>query len=432
MTDSETVRAGRTDRWRGLAGAALLSAAVGLFTQSSGLVLVAGVGTVMLAYARVVTPPSATLSVERSFDPADPARDEPVTVELAVENLGERTLWDVRIADGVPDGLQVTDGEAALGTSLRPGAGTALSYEVAGSRRRYEFDPATVVLRDVTGVVERRVRLSADGTIGWRSAADERPAITPRQSHLSGLLDIDEGGPGVAFHTVREYQARDPLRRIDWRRKAKTGEFATVEYRRERSARVVLTVDTREAAGLAPASGQPTAIDRSVDAADTLLGELIDAGHRVGVAALSPPTLLPPGSSEYHRRRCHDFLARPPFGSGGTTARDTDVGADGGGSIDADRMISDLLARLPGAATVVLFTPLCDPASATAAKRVAAHGYDVTVVSPDPTATATTGQRLARLERRERLRQLRGHGIAVLDWEPGDSFVDALSTGWSR
>lgn len=453
MTDGETLRAGRTDRWRGLAGATLLAAAAGLLTQSPGLVLVAGVGTVLLAYGRLVSPPEPTLSVERSFDPADPTGDEPVTVELVVENVGERTLSDVRVADGVPDGLRVTDGDDALGTSLRPGAAATLTYEVVGSRRQYEFDPVTVALRDVTGIVERRVRVSAEGAVGWGADPSTEPTITPQQSLLPGLLGVDEGGEGVAFHAVREYRPRDPLRRIDWRRRARTGEFATVEYQRERAATVVLAVDTRAAAALAPGSDAPTAIDRSVDAAAHLVDALADAGHRVGVASLSPPAVLSPSSGERHRRRCHDRLASPTFGHADEVVDDTAVdGAvadgiggradgptdtervvtDGGAGSTADDDVDGLLARLPASGTVVLFTPLCDPGSGAAARRLAAHGYDVTVLSPDPTATGTTGQRLARLERCERLRQLRSRGVSVLDWQPGEPLAAALTTaGWS-
>jgi uncharacterized protein (DUF58 family) len=40
----------------------------------------------------------------------------------------------------------------------------------------------------------------------------------------------------------------------------------------------------------------------------------------------------------------------------------------------------------------------------------------VTVISPDPTATRTVGQRLARVERAMRVASLRERGVRVIDW----------------
>jgi len=473
MTDGiATLRAGPTERWRGLLGGTLLAAAAGLVTGSAGLVLLAGVGTALLAYGRVVTPPPATLSVERDCTPADPDRDEPVTVELTVTNVGERTLSDVRVVDGVPDGLTVTDATPAVGTALRPGGSVTVTYEIRGSRPRYRFEPVTVVLRDVAGVVERRVECPVDDEIGWATGEATVP-LAPKQSLVPGPLPVEDGGDGVALHAVREYQPRDPLRRIDWRHRAKTGDFATVEYQRERAATVVVVVDTRPAADLAPGPGEPTAIDRSVDAAGTLVDTLLDAGHRVGLAALSPPTLVDPATSERHRRRCHERLAGPAFSAddggdgtddaagpiatdspgdgevraaadGGTAADDTTEAGDGSDDADGAEMVDStdetdttaavdtLCDRLPATATVVLCSPLCDRASTTAARRLAARSAGLTVVSPDPTTTGTAGRGLARLERRTRLRRLRGEGVAVLDWQPGESLARSLAAaGWS-
>ena len=214
MTDGiATLRAGPTERWRGLLGGTLLAAAAGLVTGSAGLVLLAGVGTALLAYGRVVTPPPATLSVERDCTPADPDRDEPVTVELTVTNVGERTLSDVRVVDGVPDGLTVTDATPAVGTALRPGGSVTVTYEIRGSRPRYRFEPVTVVLRDVAGVVERRVECPVDDEIGWATGEATVP-LAPKQSLVPGPLPVEDGGDGGALHAVREYQprARDELR----------------------------------------------------------------------------------------------------------------------------------------------------------------------------------------------------------------------------
>lgn len=418
--DHVEVRGDReTDRWLGLAGATLATAAFGLVTRSAGLLLVAGVGVALVAYGRVASPPPVSLALERRFDPPDPGVGERVAVELTVANVGDRTIPDLRLADGVPDGLRVTDGDARAVTALRPGATATLEYEVAGGRARCSFDPAHVASRDVVGVVERRARVAATtDALTWpATTAESVLPLVPRRLGAVGPLATDEGGEGLAFHAVREHRSGDPLSRVDWNRRAKTGEFATVEYQRERAATVVIVVDARPAARLAPADGGETAVDRSLAAASALVAAVDDAGHRVGLGALGTDECwLPPGRGAIHRERLQDRLAD----GGAFTAAVADGGGDGrnGDGTDASDAVrlDRLLNRLPGDATVVFLSPLCDAASDDAARRLAARTRAVTALSPDVTGTGTTGQRLVSLERSERIRALRARGIRVLDW----------------
>ncbi|MEF8778213.1 MAG: DUF58 domain-containing protein, partial [Natronomonas sp.] len=61
-------------------------------------------------------------------------------------------------------------------------------------------------------------------------------------------------------------------------------------------------------------------------------------------------------------------------------------------------------------------------------------GCAVTVLSPDVTTDETVGGRLARIERRNRLRSLHRTGVATIDWDPDERLGTAL-TGirrWER
>jgi uncharacterized protein (DUF58 family) len=90
-----------------------------------------------------------------------------------------------------------------------------------------------------------------------------------------------------------------------------------------------------------------------------------------------------------------------------------------------------LRARVPERATVVLCTPACDDAVTALARRFESTGRPVAVVSPDPTADGTAGQRLARIERRQRLQRLRATGVPVLDWESERDLATAMArAGW--
>ena len=417
-TAIEAVTERATNRWAGLAAGALVAAGTAALTRTPALLLLAAFGTALVAYGRTATAPEATLAVERRVEPRDPAVGESVTVELTVENTGERTMADLRVADGVPATARVVEGSARLGTALRPGASRTIVYELAAGTGVHRFEPATVALRDAVGLVERRVTAApAVDTVAWTA---ELPAadlpVEPRTGY-PGRTPADTGGEGVAFHSVREHRRGDPLSRVDWKRYARTGEFATVQHRRREAAAVVVVVDTRYEAALAPTETADTAIERAVTAAGALFEGLHDAGHQVGLAAL-PATAcwLPPRRGRTHRERGLRLLAED----------EAFAVASGGGTREGvgDR----LLTELSSSAHVVFLTPLCDRASDRLARRIAARGNPTTVLSPDPTTDDSPGRRLVAAERRERLARLRDAGVAVYDWPPEASVESVLAT----
>lgn len=413
--DHVLVDESETGRWLGLAGAVLAAVAVGIVTRTGTLLVVAGFGTVLLAYARVVSPPAATVAVERRIDPADPGVGESVTVELTVRNVGARTLPDVRVADGVPVSVRVLDGPERAGTALRPGAARTITYEIAGGEGRFRFDPVTVALQDVVGLVERRVHLRpTPDTVTWTRVLP--PELLPAfpETGFPGREETDDGGEGLTFHGIREYRPGDPVTRIDWSRRARTGDLSTVQYRRPEAASVLLVVDARREAALAPDDGADTAVERSVTAASALFEGFHDAGHRVGLAAL-PTTAawLRPGHGRRHRERGRRLLTESEaFGATGT----------GYTVEDGDRLV----ARTPAGTQVVFLTPLCDETSYRLARRLAERGHPTTVLSPDPTVTDTSGHRVATLERAERLSRLRAAGVRVHDW-PAEQSLERVA-----
>lgn len=406
-----------TGRWRGLVGATLAVGGLGLFTRTSALLLASAVGVALLAYAHSIDAPSATLAVSRSVSDPDPATGERVTVTVRVENVGGRPIPGLRIADGVPAGWTVVDGAATHGTALWPGATATFTYTVAVGAGQRTFDPTTVICRDAVGVVERRTTVACED--GFDStppaSAGDVPTLPTGLALLAGREAVDASGEGVAFRALREYRRGDPPSRIDWRRRARTGDLATVEFQAERRLTVVFVVDARAAAALAPSAADATAVQRSLDAVERLYAAVTDEGHRAGVAALGPTRAwVPPGRGEVHRRRVHEQL------SAAVTATHRDGGGEDAGWVRT---------RLPERATVVCCTPLCDDAGADLARRLDASGYPTAVVSPDPTTTGTAGRQLARLERARRCNGLRAEGVPVLDWQPDVDVATALARG---
>lgn len=413
-----------TGRWRGVAAVALLAGATGVLAGRAGLVLAGVIGIAFAAHARANGPPAPDLAVERELSRTDVPPGETVCVTVTVRNEGSILLPDLRVIDGVPAGLAVTEGSPRVATALRPGRAVTVSYAVEADRGEHVFGPVTVLSRGFSGAVERELRLAGPAsslTCAPPLSAGETLPLRIQTTPFTGRVTTDVGGSGVEFHAVREYRAGDPLSRVDWHRRARTGELATLEFRRERAATVVLVVDARAEARVGPPSGEP-ALEEAVGAAGEAFASLLSTGDRVGMAGFGPGECwLAPGAGDTHRARARDLLATSP-----AFAREPPDEP-----FYASLRLRRLRRRLPGEAQVVLFTPLSDDYVVSVARRLDAYGHLVTVVSPDPTGERTTGRQLARIERDLRLSRLRRHGLRVVDW--GDEpFAAALARAHRR
>ncbi|MFB6146147.1 MAG: DUF58 domain-containing protein [Halobacteriaceae archaeon] len=416
-----------TDRWVGVGAVALSAVGLGVVTTTPPLVLAGVVGAGFGIYARTGEPTEISLSVEREIvDPAPQPGDE-VTIRVTVHNEGDGMLPDVRIIDGVPTGLAVVDGSPRRAAALRPEKGAAFEYAVEAARGVHEFDPVLVLARDFAGTVEQATTVEAPDRLTCRPsypALDEVP-LPVTATGFAGRLALDESGAGVEFYGVRDYRRGDPMNRIDWRRYAKTGDLATIEFRAERDASVMLLVDTRASAYRSPAGDTDTSVDRAVEAAGHLAATMGAVGYQVGLAALGPERCwIDPGYGDQHVARIQERLAVDPAFS--PEPPDGDFSP-----VRTQRRLRD---QFDPDAQLVFLSPLVDGLSKLVALRLKAYGYPVTVVSPDPTDADTVGHRLVRLERHVRVSDLRRGGVHVLDWGWDEDLVAAFarSRRWSR
>jgi len=403
-----------TGTWRGVTGFSLFAAGVGIFTFTPPVLLLSVVGLGLAAYARLgSSPPLSQLEVERHVDEEMPQPGEEIEVTVAVSNPTDTFMTDVRFVDWVPEPMRVSDGSPRMATALRPGAETSFSYTLVAERGTHEW-PLVVLGRDYAGSYERQAIVEVDDPVvncvpSLRTTGEM--AVRSQTSLYSGQVNTAEGGAGLEFFAVREYIQGDPMNRIDWKRHARTGELATIDFRQERAAQVVLLFDARDSAYVSPVAGERHALDRCVDAANEVFAALNDEGNLVGVAAYDTvPLWIGPSAGDDHKEQVRQAFAKHPALS--TVPPD---GVEEGGRY-VDPMVH-VRRQLSPEAQIMLFSPLTDDYTAQVARRLDSAGHLVTILSPDPTADRTVGQRLARVERKMRVASLREHGIRVVDWQ---------------
>lgn len=407
-----------TGHWRGVSAVALVGIGVGVIVEQPAVLLGGVVGIGYAAYARSPALPPGAVSVERTVSTGEPEPGEAVTVTVTVTNPGDRVRPDVRVVDGVPEALAVESGSPRCGTALRPGESTSFSYTVTARRGVHEFGPTHVVGRNVTGGTEEERLCASDTTltcIPTLSAGAEPVPLRQKATQFVGREPTSSTGEGVEFSATREYQPGDPMRRIDWNRRARTRELTTVEFREERAATVVLLVDARTSAYLAPDSQDGHAVDRAVEAAGQLFAQLADAGNRVGIAVAGTDSCwLPPDTGVEHRATARELLAVAPALS--PVPNDEQA--------SPRQWQTTLRNRLEPGTQLVFLSPLFDEGANRIARQFDERGYPVTAISPDPTTRLSPSHRLGRVVRQLRVSELRGAGIPVVDWsweEPLDA-----------
>lgn len=431
---------------------ALVTGAAGLATGNAAIFVASTVGLVYAAYESATRHPEPELTVERTLEPAAPLPGDEVSVTVTVRNEGRRHLPDVRVVDGVPDRLRVVDGSPRFGTTLDVDDSAAFGYSVRARRGEHPFGETTVVCRDLAGTTESRASVTVETTIDCGADVESLP-LSARELTQTGRVQTQAGGDGVSFYGIREYQSADPMRRIDWNRFARTSELSTVEYRETAAASVVLLVDTRHPVAARPRD--PDAVQFCTYAAERLAETLLAENDRVGAATFDDCAYLRPAADRNQYRRLRAFLAAVTGGDGVTADGQRDDGEVGrlfppGAELRANRpsptgsapdrhgpvadggdAVETLDRRLPDEAQVVFCSPLLDDRAADAARRLAAYGQAVTVVSPDVTASETAGGTLAGFDRDERIDGLRGT-VRVADWTLTDPLAKTLARATER
>jgi uncharacterized protein (DUF58 family) len=242
-------------------------------------------------------------------------------------------------------------------------------------------------------------------------------AIRPlRTRSYAGPVPARQGGSGVDFFGVREYQAGDARRWINWRVSARhPRSLFTNEFEQERIADVGLILDARQRSEVR-IRGE-SLFEHAVQATASLAGAFLDNGNRVGLLIYGRSLDWTfPGYGKVQRERIVQALAHARTG-------DSQV---------FDRLDYLPTRLFPAQSQIVLVSPLWRDDLPTLL-RLRAHRYQVLVIRPDPISLeiqalaprpeVQLATRIAHLERTLLLRRLLQAGVAVVDW-PVDKPLD--------
>ena len=256
----------------------------GLISRNGALVALAFPLVLYLFVALFQRPEDLNLRTTRVLSETCVSQDTHVEVTLTLVNEGA-IVEELLVADIVPPALTLVEGETRALATLASGETLTLSYTVSGKRGSYDFRDVHVTAYEHLGLFSRHKKLEIfERLLVLPSVLQlRRVPIRPLQTRgYAGPVPARRGGPGVDFYGVREYQAGDPLRWINWRISARhTRTIFTNEFEQERVADVGLILDARRRNDLVV--NRQSLFEHSIQAAASLAGAFLNDGNRVGL-----------------------------------------------------------------------------------------------------------------------------------------------------
>jgi uncharacterized protein (DUF58 family) len=400
---------------------------IGLATFHRGMLALAIPLIVYLGAGLYFAPPRPELRVSRVVGPERASAKTPIQVELSITNQGSH-VEEILLEDMVPPNLELLEGETRVFTELQPGATVTLSYTVRGKRGIYTFSNVRATAYERLGLFQQQCIFEAPGKtfVVPDTPQLKRVAIRPRQTRVySGSIPARQGGYGIDFFGVRNYQSGDPQRHINWRVSARhQGELYSNEYEQERVADVWLLLDARKRSNVRTA--RESLFEYAVTATAGLAQALLNDGNRVGLLVYGGfLDYTYPGYGKVQRERIWRALAS----------------ARTGGSLVFDRLENLPTRVFPLNSQLMLVSPL-HPEDLSVLIHLRSRGYSVLVISPDPVKfeadeleTDGAGRlalRLARVERNLLLSRLGQAGVHVQNWDVSVPFDRAMHRSLTR
>ena len=375
------------------------------------------------------------LSVERLISDERVAPGQPVTVSLRITNHAA-SIRELSLLDPLPENSTVTIGSSRRLVSLKKGETLHWEYTFTSKRGFHAFSMLEASATDLFGLLTVRQSLPTSGQVLVLPAAPRvrRLAIRTRATRVySGTIPAHQGGPGVDFFGVREYQPGDSLHAVNWRVSARFSSHSgdgresqalfSNEYEQERVADVGIILDARRHVN--QLGENLTIFDESILASASLSDAFLASGNRVGLLIYGQfINWSLPGYGKLQRERILHALARAVPGESQAFA-----------GIYIPRSLFPVNSQL------VFISPLVDD-DIQPLVNLRALGYALIVVSPNAirfeaahlrqSEPVRQAARILSMARQVTLQRLRHAGVQVVDWDTASPFEQVVESALAR
>lgn len=215
----------------------------------AGVALAAAAFLLTLAFAYALfTLQRPRVDTERRLNRVRFSEGEVVIEEVEVRLLSHLPV-KATIHETATAGLVARHGEHFEST-LRHGQPLARTLEWdAQTWGRKTFGPLRVVVRDALGLLQAEVKGHGEHVIHVQPTPKKLGKFQAKGGNPEpalGAHNVSKPGDGSEFFALREYQAGDSIRRINWKASARSGATMVNQVTRDSFARILIFLDMRE------------------------------------------------------------------------------------------------------------------------------------------------------------------------------------------
>jgi len=411
----------RTPLVTAYASAAIALVLLALISRNAGFALLALPFLVLLCLGVLLRPGPLQVRAAREVSRDRLAVDQDVSVAVTLTNLGDAVRM-LEVEDRLPTGAEVLEGAPHRLLSLAAGETATLRYRFAmRAKGEHRVGPLTLRSREPLGLhfEETVLNLANPLLTAPRMEDIRRLKVIPRRTRtLLGQTRSRSIGSGTEFWGLRDYLPGDELRAINWKATARFDRLVSNEFEGERSADTVIILDARREADVGPEGN--TTVELGIRATVSLAAKILHAQNRVGL--IVQREVIDWVYPAYGRRQLYKLV-------------DHLLHVRSGGDWPLEHLVWVLSRFFPRNCQVVLVSPMLDAAAKSTVATLAAHGFDLLLVSPSPLEVeramyrkdefAETAYQVLRLERDTVISELRRHAT-VVEWDGVSSLAAAL------
>ncbi len=335
-----------------------------------------------------------------------------ITVHLRVTN-NSRSSGLIEVFDKLPTTVKLVKGSNHVYLNLRRNESIDIKYTIECPLRGYYLlGPVILRKRDFFNIFcEKKVVMNRSYLTVYPRAGDLRqmPVQSRYRKVHPGMLTLRQLGFGTEFHSIRDYIKTDPFKRINWKATAKLNKLMVNQYEIEDVFDAMIFLDARGITKVGSTLRNP--LEFGVKAAATFAITFMKRTNRVGLVTYGDKVrIIKPGSGETH-------LA---------TIMSTLTGTYAVGNTPFKTAVDTATPYLTPRSPIILISPLNDDDTIKPTLRdLAAKSFHVSIISPssidferEVDGYFSPRYLMVKLERENKLAELRGYGGRVIDWTP--------------
>jgi len=313
--------------------------------------------------------PRPGLAAERRLSAAFAEAGAPVEIRLRVRNLGPG-LELLEVEESLPEGARLLSGSLSWRGRLEAGASVEFAYRASFPRGVHRLGGPAARSLEAFAATEARAEPACPSLLVAAPRALLPPGLALSAAAaraFAGRSRARRRGSGTDFAGTREYSPGDPLKSLNWRAEALWGQGVVNVFEEERALDVGVILDAR-----AEAYDGTALFEAAVAAAASAAEALLSGGHRVAFLSYgSTVEWTAPGSGREQGQRLRLAAARATLGNHAVFERFDNLP----------------IGLFPPRSAILLVSPLLRE-DLRPLRSLAALGYAVTVLRPDPLGPA--------------------------------------------